>query len=853
MTATQRWHTEVGPRRLVPIGGPGRPALGVSPLDHLMKQGQAAAASPSSYFPSSSASFYSPAMTTATAHADNDHPYERAYALSRATTIRRTANEHLASRSPADRSSQDLLSRNVFRSSVASDASFDTITGQSDRESILLNGSGTNLGRRDSVNTVRTAEFDADGRWGRAWASKADDEESLYGGSEWGSELGSQDRGMGHRDGRNDDDDDDDDDGNGDSDASYYNAKGRANVQAVDLDALRQLAAAKDWHGVTLSDVPQGVASRDQTSYSKGKPSLTSGLHLQPTNGRERIVSLTPSIHGIESNNQHRASMADTDGTPKHNQSQPWSYHSNDSISTIGADGAHVYVWPPTPQGSELAHEPYQSTAVRGSVAADAASMHEWEAVSDGGNEDEWSRSEHRQTLQKQLELTSAQQQQMSSPSPQPEWKNDRGPQPRRQASAETARSGPISVSDVLASRRPLSSGNLPSPFSDGRKAGHPTGRLPPPLPSPGAGYEDPNVALPPGSGIGRSRAAAIAAADGRESIVSDLDVETLHLDDSNRRDSTSTIGSTETGQMSLGGVRYDETVPRPRGYDQRLAMAASASPMRSLLTQDTPLAGPQPMSRAATTPGQGAIPPRPTLGSHPPPTPSSNPARPPLRHAATSSSMTTGTYSGQMAKTSSRTTIGQDTKTGPSVAENFLTQGIAYHEQGDMSRSAYYFERSAKVDGGCVVGMCMWGMTLREGWGARKDPRKGFEWIQRAAAKAGEMMQAANAKATHRVTTEAELKAIRSELKLSVYELGKCFCHGWGVKMDKRMALEYFELAAKLGDADAQAEAGALYAAGKGCKKDLKKAAKYYRMAAAQGYDLIGLSWVWKPKFDDE
>ncbi|PWN22142.1 HCP-like protein, partial [Microstroma glucosiphilum] len=177
--------------------------------------------------------------------------------------------------------------------------------------------------------------------------------------------------------------------------------------------------------------------------------------------------------------------------------------------------------------------------------------------------------------------------------------------------------------------------------------------------------------------------------------------------------------------------------------------------------------------------------------------------------------------------------------------AENYLSQGIQYHEQGDLSRSAYYFERSAKVEGGCVVGMCMWGMTLREGWGARKDPRKGFEWIQRAAATAGELMS------TSRNRTEADLKAVRSELKLSVYELGKCFCYGWGVKMDKKMALEYFELAAKLGDADAQAEAGALYAAGKGCKKDLKKAAKYYRMAAAQGYDLIGLSWVWKSKFD--
>ncbi|PWN92972.1 HCP-like protein, partial [Acaromyces ingoldii] len=184
------------------------------------------------------------------------------------------------------------------------------------------------------------------------------------------------------------------------------------------------------------------------------------------------------------------------------------------------------------------------------------------------------------------------------------------------------------------------------------------------------------------------------------------------------------------------------------------------------------------------------------------------------------------------------------------SQAEAFLTLGITHHESGDLSRSAYYFERSAKIDGGCVVGMCMWGMALREGWGARKDPRKGFEWISKAAARAGELMKPSGPGGVQQ-KSEAELKAIRSELKLSVYELGKCFCYGWGVKLDKLMALEYFELAAKLGDSDAQAEAGALLAAGKGgCKKDLRKAAMYYRMAEAQGYDTVGLSWIHKDKY---
>jgi len=96
------------------------------------------------------------------------------------------------------------------------------------------------------------------------------------------------------------------------------------------------------------------------------------------------------------------------------------------------------------------------------------------------------------------------------------------------------------------------------------------------------------------------------------------------------------------------------------------------------------------------------------------------------------------------------------DTRTGPSAAEELLSQGITHHETGELARSAYYFERSARVDGGCVVGMCMWGMALREGWGARKDPKRGFEWISRAAARAGEMMSGEGKK------SEGELRAIR-------------------------------------------------------------------------------------------
>ena len=44
-----------------------------------------------------------------------------------------------------------------------------------------------------------------------------------------------------------------------------------------------------------------------------------------------------------------------------------------------------------------------------------------------------------------------------------------------------------------------------------------------------------------------------------------------------------------------------------------------------------------------------------------------------------------------------------------------------------------------------------------------------------------------------------------------------------------------YFEVAARLGDSDAQQELGFCYANGKGCKKDKKEAAKWYRAAVSR------------------
>ncbi|OAV91467.1 hypothetical protein PTTG_01111 [Puccinia triticina 1-1 BBBD Race 1] len=188
-------------------------------------------------------------------------------------------------------------------------------------------------------------------------------------------------------------------------------------------------------------------------------------------------------------------------------------------------------------------------------------------------------------------------------------------------------------------------------------------------------------------------------------------------------------------------------------------------------------------------------------------------------------------------------------------TAQDYLQAGILAHEQGDLERSAGLFERAAREGGGCGAGMLMWGLSLRHGWGCQVHEARAFKWLQKAAESVIDDLDSSahNIPKAPSSLTQAKEKddVAKSELVLAIYELGQCFLRGWGCKKDKQLAINYFELAAKLGDPDAQQELGFCYANGKGTKKDLKLAAKYYRMAANQGVEMMGSQWIWKDKYN--
>jgi TPR repeat protein len=65
---------------------------------------------------------------------------------------------------------------------------------------------------------------------------------------------------------------------------------------------------------------------------------------------------------------------------------------------------------------------------------------------------------------------------------------------------------------------------------------------------------------------------------------------------------------------------------------------------------------------------------------------------------------------------------------------------------------------------------------------------------------------------------------------------MGLAYGTGQGVSEDNTKAAEWYEKAAKQGDADAQYELGSLYFNGQGVQRDDTKAAEWFSKAAAQG-----------------
>ena len=92
---------------------------------------------------------------------------------------------------------------------------------------------------------------------------------------------------------------------------------------------------------------------------------------------------------------------------------------------------------------------------------------------------------------------------------------------------------------------------------------------------------------------------------------------------------------------------------------------------------------------------------------------------------------------------------------------QEYLQLGIQHHEANRLRESARCFERSANEEGGCGVGMLMYGLTLRHGWGCAKNEKAGFKWLRKAAEHAVEDLEKV------RMNGDMDVRVIKASLNV--------------------------------------------------------------------------------------
>lgn len=185
-------------------------------------------------------------------------------------------------------------------------------------------------------------------------------------------------------------------------------------------------------------------------------------------------------------------------------------------------------------------------------------------------------------------------------------------------------------------------------------------------------------------------------------------------------------------------------------------------------------------------------------------------------------------------------------------TADEHVDKAIELHQFGDLKESTYHLRIASKQNH--PTGMLLYALACRHGWGMRANPKEGVALLRRAVDMT--MMEVAEDEDSSSSLPKAdfiEKKSHRAQFALGIYELGVSHLNGWGVEQDKALALRCFEIAGNWGDADALTEAGFCYTQGIGCKKNLKVAASFYRQAADKGVSMVGNSWIYKDKYNDD
>lgn len=112
------------------------------------------------------------------------------------------------------------------------------------------------------------------------------------------------------------------------------------------------------------------------------------------------------------------------------------------------------------------------------------------------------------------------------------------------------------------------------------------------------------------------------------------------------------------------------------------------------------------------------------------------------------------------------------------SAAEKCVHEGIKFHEAGKLEQATDMFRQASNMD--FPMGMFLYGVSLRHGWGCKKNEHLAFQYLQKSAEHAVVDL--------NNFSSPVNTSASKGELIMAIYELGVSFRHGWGVSKKKTL-----------------------------------------------------------------
>ncbi|CAO3621389.1 unnamed protein product [Mucor fragilis] len=104
--------------------------------------------------------------------------------------------------------------------------------------------------------------------------------------------------------------------------------------------------------------------------------------------------------------------------------------------------------------------------------------------------------------------------------------------------------------------------------------------------------------------------------------------------------------------------------------------------------------------------------------------------------------------------------------------AERLVHEGIKFHEAGKLEQATDMFKLASNLN--LPIAMFLYGVSLRHGWGCKRNEHLAFQYLQKAAEHAVEDL--------NNFSNAVNASASKGELIMAIYELGVSFRHGWGV-----------------------------------------------------------------------